>query len=121
VEAGGLVTLFKRVSKDFLTQEGTINQTEWKIGSTVIHDAWDPSSGECGAGKFHACSRPYFCDEFRSDDGDLYVAIRVAVADLHAWENASYPHKIAFRECVVLHQCDRFGESINVARRKKAA
>src|SRR5438128_2445762 len=60
IEEKKKVVLFKRVSKDFKTQENTTNETLWLIGSTVEHSHWRPETGECGAGKFHACSRPYF-------------------------------------------------------------
>lgn len=36
----------------------------------------------------------------------------VAVRDLHAWDGGDYPHKIAFRAGVVLHECDRYGKKI---------
>src|SRR5258708_6162239 len=68
------VVLYKRVSKDFKTQEGTKNETLWAVESKVTHPDWKPTSGECGEGKFHACSRPYFCDEFRHATGDRYIA-----------------------------------------------
>ena len=110
--AKGNVTLFKRVSSDLKTQEGTTNETLWKIGSKLEHKNWNPGSSECGAGKFHACSRPYFCDEFRLNVGDRYVAISVSVKDLYAWPNARYPHKIAFRTCKVLHECNKYGERV---------
>ena len=108
----GCVILFKKTSKDFLTQENTTNQTEWEIGSTVTHPAWNPTQEECGSGKFHACSRPYFCDEFRNVKGDRYIAIKIKVEDLHEWPNGSYPHKIAFREGVVLYECNKFGKEV---------
>jgi len=109
LETDGSVILYKRVSGDFLTQENTPQETKWGIGSTVTHPAWSPADQECGPGKYHACSQPYFCDEFRSGDGDKYIAVKIRVADLHAWDNPAYPHKIAFREGVVLHECDRWG------------
>jgi hypothetical protein len=109
IEETDPVILFKRVSKDWLTQEGTANETKWAIGLTVTHPNWSPLKAECGPGKFHACSRPYFCDEFRSNEGDHYIAIQIKANDLHAWDNGEYPNKIAFRECVVLHECDRYG------------
>ena len=112
VDGSGI--LYKRVSADFKTQETRPWETTWNIGSKLSHSNWQPDSGECGSGKFHACSRPYFCDEFREEKSDVYVAIRVAVADLHAWPNPQYPHKIAFRACVVLYQCDRMGKEIAV-------
>ena len=108
----GKVILFKRVSHDFKTQKNTKNETLWAIGSTLSHPAWNPTNGECGEGKYHACSRPYFCDEFRSNDKDVYIAIEIAVKDLYEWENGSYPHKIAFRKCKILYQCDKFGKEI---------
>ena len=106
------VILFKRVSKDFKTQEGTKNETSWNIGSTITHQNWEPTQSECGAGKFHACSRPYFCDEFRSDDGDKYIAVRIKVADLYEWERPEYPHKIAFHTGKVLYECNKYGGKI---------
>jgi hypothetical protein len=56
VEKTPTVTLYKKVSKDFKTQENTKNETLWIIGSTLEHPAWNPNNGECGEGKFHACS-----------------------------------------------------------------
>ena len=106
------VILFKRVSKDFKTQENTENETLWEIGNTVTHPSWNPKTSECGEGKFHACSRPYFADEFRSTSGDRYIAIQIKIVDLFEWPNATYTHKIAFREGVVLYECNKFGEEI---------
>jgi hypothetical protein len=109
---GGKVVLFKRVSNDWKTQEGTANETGWAVGMFIEHPAWNPTTQEFGPGKYHACSRAYFCDEFRSKRGDRYVAIEVAVKDLYAWPGASYPHKVAFRAGRVLHECDRLGAKI---------
>ena len=112
---GDNIILFKRVSADFKTQEGTKNETLWDIGSTVVHPKWHPGVEECGEGKFHACSKPYFCDEFRSNKDDVYIAIQVKIGDLHEWvDNPSYPHKIAFREGIVLYQCDKMGNEIKI-------
>ncbi|MGB7195366.1 MAG: hypothetical protein WBD81_18075, partial [Collimonas pratensis] len=108
-----VVTLFKKVSSDFKTQENNPNETLWKVGSTVEHPAWRPEEEECGEGKFHACGRPYFCDEFRNEPGDRYIAISVAVVDLHAWDGGQYPHKIAFRKATVLFECDKFGAKLS--------
>jgi hypothetical protein len=110
--ARGKVVLYKRVSQKFQTQEGTCRETLWIPKTTVTHGDWTPTQEECGPGKFHACSRPYFCDEFRSECGDIYVAIRVAVKDLHAWPNPRYPHKIAFRAGEVIGVVDRFGKQL---------
>ena len=110
---GKSVCLYKRVSSELKTQEGTPNETVWAIGHTLTHPAWAPKQAECGPGKFHACARPYLCDEFRSVSGDRYVAIRIALADLHVWDNApSYPHKIAFRKGKVLYEVDWMGEKV---------
>jgi hypothetical protein len=109
----GSAVLFKRVSKEFKTQEGTDHETVWTIGKTLEHPAWSPKDDECGAGKFHACSRPYFADEFRSTKGDRYVAIQIAVKDLYAWPDRQYPHKVAFRRGTVLHECDKHGREIS--------
>jgi hypothetical protein len=111
-ENNNSVILFKRVSDDFKTQEGTPNETKWAIDSTVERPAWEPTNSECGEGKFHACSRPYFCDEFRSTRGDRYIAVQIKVVDLYEWPNAQYPHKIAFREGKVLYQCDKNGKQV---------
>ncbi len=107
------VILYKRVSKDFKTQEETKNETLWAVGTTLEHPTWKPETEECGEGKYHACSKGYFCDEFRSNDGDKYVAIEIAVKDLYAWKEASYPHKIAFRKGKVLYEVDKYGEKIS--------
>ena len=112
IPPGAVVTLYKRVSADFITQEGTPNATKWVPGETLEHAIWNPKEAECGAGKFHACSRPYFCNEFRDKKGDRYVAISVSRGDLYAWPNAEYPHKIAFRKGTVLHEVDRLGKKI---------
>jgi hypothetical protein len=106
------VILYKRVSKDFKTQEGTPNETVWTIGSTLTHPNWSPKTDECGEGKFHAVSRPYFADEFRHESGDKYIAIEIKSKDLHEWKNPRYPHKIAFREGKVLFECDRLGKEV---------
>lgn len=107
------VTLFKRVSNDLKTQEGTKNETVWVIGTELEHPSWNPKDSECGEGKFHACSRAYFCDQFRDKSGDRYVAIQVKVNDIHAWKDRPYyPHKIAFRKGKVLNECSRFGKEI---------
>jgi len=111
-EKDGFAVLYKRVSSEFKTRENEEGETLWEAGLTLEHEAWAPEEEECGAGKFHACSRPYFCDEFRDKAGDRYVAIRVAVEDMYAWPNAEYPHKIAFRKGAVLYECDRFGDEI---------
>ncbi len=106
----GKVVLYKRVSSDFKTQEETKDETLWLPGTTVVHPNWGNLNKECGEGKYHACSRPYFCDEFRSKKDDRYVAIEVKVADLHEWkDNPQYPYKIAFRECIVLYECNKMG------------
>jgi hypothetical protein len=106
------VVVFKRVSSELKTQEGTDNETVWELGKTLGHPDWMPTDSECGEGKFHACSRPYFCDEFRTVKGDRYLAIQVNVKDLHAWPWAQYPQKIAFRQGKVLYECNKFGKKI---------
>jgi hypothetical protein len=108
-ECDGRVVLFKRVSQDWLTQEGQPWETCWQPGTSLTHPVWQPDDRECGAGKFHACSRPYFCDEFHQEENDRYVAIAVRREDMHAWRQPLYPHKIAVRAAEVLYECDRFG------------
>jgi hypothetical protein len=112
IEKKTKVILFKKVSKDFKTQEGTKNETLWAIGSTVYHPNWQPENGECGGGKYHACSRPYFCDEFRNEIDDQYIAIEIKSKDLYEWKNPQYPHKIGFKAGKVIYRCDKFGKEI---------
>jgi hypothetical protein len=115
-DANGNVILFKRVSADFKTQEGTRNETLWAVGSTLMHPEWNPTESECGEGKFHACAKTYFCNEFRFAKGDRYVALKINVADLYVWpKNPAYPHKIAFRMGTVLYEVDRFGNRLEAA------
>ena len=106
------VILYKRVSKDFKTQENTKNETIWKIGETLEVNNWNPKENECGEGKFHACSKPYFCDEFRSNRDDKYIAIEIDKKDLYEWKKPEYPHKIAFRKGKVLMEVNKFGKEI---------
>lgn len=108
----GKIVLYKRVSNNFLTQENTPNATAWQPGTTVEHPAWNPTQNECGAGKYHAVSKPFHADRFRDVPGDRYVAISIAVEDLYEWPNGEYPHKIAFRKGSVLYECDRDGKVI---------
>ena len=106
------VVLFKRVGLLFKTQEGQLSETIWTVGTTVEHGAWNPTLQEYGAGKFHACSHPYFCNEFRNQQGDRFIAIKIHKEDLNVWPNADYPHKIAFRKGEVLYECDRVGKKL---------
>ena len=113
VEQTEKVILYKKVSKDFKTQEGTANETLWLVGSTVDHPKWNPCGQECGPGKFHACSRPYFCDELRNQQGDRYVAVEIGLTDLYEWKkNPQYPYKIGFKTGKVLYECNKFGKQI---------
>jgi hypothetical protein len=108
--SGKSIILYKRVSKDFKTQEGAERETLWAIGATLKHHSPDLESAECGGGKFHFCSRPYFCDEFRSTAGDKHIACQVPLKALYAWPRPTYPHKIGGTEAKVLYVCDRFGK-----------
>lgn len=112
IDDGLCVVLFKKVSKDFKTQEGTKNETTWAIGSTFDHPNWKEPDAECGPGKYHAGSRPYFCDEFRGLPGDRYIALEIAKEDLRAWPNPEYPHKISFKKAKVLYECNRLGKEL---------
>ena len=112
----GYVTLYKRVSSDFKTQEGTNNETNWEIGRTLEHLAWEPLGLECGEGKFHACSRPFLCDQFRYKKFDKYVAIKVNIKDMYVWpKDPKFPTKVAFRKGRVLYECDRFGNQARIS------
>ena len=112
VEKKRFITLYKRVSGDYKTQEGESWETTWGLGTVLEHPNWSPEDQECGPGKFHACPRPYFCDEFRSLKNDRYIAIRIYIKDLYAWPSPRYPRKIAFRKGKVLFECDRLGKEI---------
>ena len=112
IEKKKKIILYKKVSKDFKTQENTKNETLWEIGSIVEHPLWEPRDSECGEGKFHACSRPYFTDEFRNEKGDKYIAIEVETKNTYEWKKPSYPHKIAFKKGLVLMEVDKFGNKI---------
>jgi hypothetical protein len=108
------VILYKRVSKDFKTQEGTKNETTWLPGTIVSHQNWDPSQNECGEGKFHACAKPHWCDNFRSKKDDRYISVKVRVNALYEWtKNPNYPEKIGFREAVEIKEVDRKGKSLS--------
>ena len=107
VDVSETVILYKRVSAEFKTQEGKDWETMWTPGTTLEHAAWNPTSSECGAGKYYACAEPFFCDQFRETAGDKYVAVEIAMEDLASWDNhPTYPHKIGFRRGVVLYECD---------------
>jgi hypothetical protein len=108
------IIVYKRVSKDFKTQEGSEKETLYEIGKTITHPNWRPRDDECGEGKFHACSRPFFADQFRDGKDDRYIAIEVDLKDLYEWkDNPKHPHKIAFRKGKVLYECDREGKKID--------
>jgi hypothetical protein len=109
----GKVILYKKVSKEFLTQENTKNETKWTIGEIITCKNYQPEISECGEGKFHAVSRPYFGDEFRNVEGGRYIAVEIKVEDLYEWKNnPEYLHKIGFRESRVLYEVDRYGTKI---------
>ena len=105
----GEVTLYKRVSLCYKTQEDTPNETLWAPGAVLEHTDWRPHESECGPGKFHACGRPYWCDIFRRQRGDRYVAIRVHINDLYEWRGGrqEFPQKIAFRKGTVIGEVPR--------------
>ncbi len=105
----GFVILYKRVSFDYKTQENKENETLWEIGTTLEHHAWNPYNDECGAGKFHACARAHWCDEFRNKKDDKYISIQIHIDDLYEWRNlnVNYPQKIAFRKGKVLAEVNR--------------
>jgi hypothetical protein len=124
VELKDKIIVYKRVSKELKTQEGTNNETTWKVGKKLEVPNWNPTGQECGEGKFHACTTTYFCDEFRSLKDDRYIAIEVAKEDLYAWPKPAYPHKIAFKKGKVLYEADKKGKKIEkktvIAKTKKA-
>ena len=108
VDRDNCVILYKRVSQDFKTQEDTPNETLWQVGTTVTHPNWNPDKTECGAGKFHACARPHWCDMFRNKTTDRYISIKVNIDDLHEWRvNPGFPQKIGFRSGTVIAEVQR--------------
>jgi len=46
IEKKKKIILFKKVSKDFKTQEGMSYETNWPIGGIVEHPKWEPKSNE---------------------------------------------------------------------------
>ena len=112
---GKKLVLYKRVSKDFKTQEGQSWETDWSIGNTLEFKTWEPGESECGSGKFHACATPGLCDQFRNEKADdKYIAILVDKKDCFVWKDSpDYPSKISVRKAKVLYECDRFGDKIN--------
>ena len=102
---GDYVYLYKKVSKDFKTQENTENETLWKIGSTLEHPDWNPTQSECGPGKFHACAKPHWCNYFRNEKGDKYIQIKIHVNDIYEWKNnPTFPQKISFKKATVIKE-----------------
>ena len=107
------ITVYKKVSKDYKTQEETENETIWLPKTIVTIDKWNPTQQECGEGKFNGGAKPHWCDSFRHERGDKYIAIKVRISDLHEWTRSpSYPQKIGFREGSVLYECDRYGQKL---------
>ena len=104
---GNKFYLYKKVSKDFKTQENTKNETVWKIGSTLDHPNWNPEKDECGEGKFHACAFPHWCDRFRNITGDRYIKIEINKEDLFEWKTPNYPQKIGFRKGTVIKEVEK--------------
>lgn len=116
VPKNGKIVVYKRVSKDFKTQEKTKNETTWTIGKTLsIPKNQIDLSSECGPGKFHACAVPLQCDKFRSIDKDRYIAIQVDLKYLHDYkiEAKAFPTKIRFTKGKVLYEVDIFGNKIS--------
>lgn len=114
------IIVYKKVSVDYKTQEGTYNETSWLPGTTVEMpmNKWKPDKEECGEGKFHACASIGNCLKFRplfknNNNSDRFVAILVNIKDIHLWTNyPSYPEKIAFRKGIVLYECAVHGFKI---------
>jgi hypothetical protein len=109
-ENKGAAIIFKRVSKDYKTQELTENETIWLPGTFVSIPIWQPEKQEGGANKFHGCAFPGWCDLFRKKEGDKYIGISVAVNDFFEWKKSpQYPQKIAFKKGYVIGDCTREG------------
>jgi hypothetical protein len=115
-----IIILYKKVSKDFKTQEYTANETIWLPGTKVEHNNWNPTNNECGEGKFHACAKPYWCDIFRNNKDDRYISIKVNINDIYEWkDNPSFPFKIGFRKALEIKEVDRFGNEIKLKNKHK--
>jgi hypothetical protein len=115
----GCAILYKRVSKEFKTQEGKPNETLWMVGSVLSHPSYNPNKEECGEGKFHAVARPYWGTAFRMKKDDKFIALSVPIEEklnghpnLYEWPKPSYPAKIAFGKCTVLYECDKYGKRL---------
>jgi len=114
LDKGKKLILYKLVSQNFKTQEGTENETSWEVGKVVEHSNWTPENSECGGGKFHAVPQPFWADQFGWEKDDKYIAIGIEKKDCYLWKkDPSYPFKIAFRKGEVLYECDRWGNSKN--------
>jgi len=115
-----IIILYKKVSKDFKTQENTANETLWLPGTKVEHHNWNPTNSECGEGKFHACAKPYWCDIFRTNKGDRYISVKVNINDIYEWkDNPVYPFKIGFRKALEIKEVDRFSSEIKLKNKHK--
>lgn len=102
------VIVYKAVSHNFKTQEGTRNETHWEIDKTLEVPDWDVTE-ECGEGKFHACWYPADCWGFRYDRLAKLIAIQVEVNDLYRFISPVFPNKLAFRKGKVLYEVDANG------------
>lgn len=121
------IIVYKRVSYDYKTQEGTKNETLWLPGVIVEMGIgeFNPYEKECGEGKYHGCGNPRDCYKFRSYRYDKFVAIKVKKEDIFLWSKyiqerkltgtlgfILYPEKIMFRKGEVLYECDIDGNRI---------
>jgi len=106
------ITIYKRVSKDFKTQERRPNETKWEVGKIITHPKWNPTEQECGEGKFHACANTNDCNNYRDCINDKYIKLTVKKSDCFVWSFPEHPIKIAFREAKIVCECDRFGKDI---------
>ena len=106
------VIIYKRVSYDFKTQEGTKNETVWTIGREIEVPNLNPDEQEYEEGKFHACNKPWHCDEFRLNADDKYIAIKARREDMEFYPNGIYPNQIAFKKGFVMYECDVDGNEI---------
>jgi len=104
LSTGGKVILYKAVDGNGYTRRGLSGETQWIVGNTYVHPAWDPVNSECGFGKYHACAKPSYCYQFYPARTSRIISIEVAIADLYAWplDKAEYPTKIGFRKGIVL-------------------
>ena len=110
-ESPDTIVLYKRTSADYSTR----NNIRYVPGTEVVAPDWDGGVAECGGG-LHLCPHAAQCDQFRSSDGDRYVACEVALADIAVHAQPQFPDKVKARAVRVLYECNRDGSRIEASK-----